>query len=212
MSRSRRSIQQTWQLLVCDAPKELLDAKAKLVALTLSTYANANGGKVHPGEARLVDDTGLSLSSVRRAVRILRDLGLLDRVVEGSRHGRRGLADEYRLTFGRAYAEALGAAPETPVRMTGVRLKPKPEHRSEGPGTPVAQAPNTGHGDPPPDQHQTNTSPKSSDFGAVASASTRRRDPGAHYLCETCGQDETTCNGMRGDRGRSCCGRCTHAA
>lgn len=72
---------------------------AKHVALNAATYADAKGCGVYPGIARTIDDTGLSSATVRRAFVYLRAVGLLVRVVEGSRVGRRGVADEYRLAI-----------------------------------------------------------------------------------------------------------------
>jgi hypothetical protein len=115
-----RSFQESWRLVVCDAPKEVLDAKAKLVALVLSTYANPDGTEVRPGEDRLVDDTGLSVRSVRRAMARLRGLGLLQQEVYGQRFGRQAIASKYRLWLPAAYLDAVEAA-GTEARVTRVR-------------------------------------------------------------------------------------------
>jgi len=85
-----------WERVIKALP---LPSSAKHVALNAATYADAKGGEVFPGNERTVADTGLSLATVKRAYRLLRDVGLLVRVVEGSRMGRRGIADEYRLAI-----------------------------------------------------------------------------------------------------------------
>lgn len=69
----------------------------KLVALTLSTYANTDGTRAHPGIHKLVNVTGLGRRTVIRALDTLRGLGLIERTFEASRAG--GKADEYRLTL-----------------------------------------------------------------------------------------------------------------
>lgn len=72
----------------------------KLVALTLSTYANGDGSHAHPGEARLAADCGIKPRSVREHLAVLRDeLGVIQRVYRGSSAGRRRAADEYQLTM-----------------------------------------------------------------------------------------------------------------
>lgn len=85
-----------WERVVKALP---LPSAVKHVALNAATYADAKGAQVFPGNERTVADTGLSLSTVKRAYRVLREVGLLERVVEGSRVGRRGVADEYRLAI-----------------------------------------------------------------------------------------------------------------
>ncbi len=85
-----------WERVIRSLP---LPPAAKHVALNAATYADAKGGSVYPGNERTVADTGLSLATVKRAHKLLRDVGLLVRVVEGSRMGRRGVADEYRLSI-----------------------------------------------------------------------------------------------------------------
>lgn len=76
-----------------------LGATVKSVAWVLADYASRDGRDVRPGVDLLMADTELSKSSVVRALKRLRDVGLIERVFEGSAQGRRALADEYRLTF-----------------------------------------------------------------------------------------------------------------
>lgn len=75
-----------------------LKSSTKLVALTLATYADRDGTNAHPGVDRLACDCSLNPDVVRRHLKILREqIGLLERTVEGSKQGRRRLADSYDL-------------------------------------------------------------------------------------------------------------------
>jgi DNA-binding transcriptional ArsR family regulator len=143
-----------WERVIRALP---LPSGAKHVALNAATYANADGSGIYPGNERTVADTGLSDSTVRRAYRLLRDVGLLDRIVEGRSRGRRGVADEYRLAIPDDVLERVvnAAGPPvtgtavltgSPVRGTGglrgTHRSQGPDHRSQGPRPPV---PGTGH-------------------------------------------------------------------
>lgn len=72
----------------------------KALALTLATYADAESGtQVHPGLMRLTDDLGQNERTIRRNLETLEEFGLIKKVTQGSRFGRRaGMASEYRLT------------------------------------------------------------------------------------------------------------------
>lgn len=63
----------------------------KMVALALATYADADGSRVYPGIARLSYECELSYTGVKKVLRQLRGLGLIEKV------GRRGDADVYQL-------------------------------------------------------------------------------------------------------------------
>lgn len=79
-----------------DSVKGMRGSMVKLVARTLATYADGNGTRVFPGIARLTVDCEINYQTAKKAVGVLRDLGLITPV----RHGtRRGHADEYRLTI-----------------------------------------------------------------------------------------------------------------
>lgn len=86
----------TWRRVV---RRCLLGSSTKLVAAVLADYASPDGTRIHPGTDRLTRVTELSDRSVRTALAKLREAGLVERLVEGSKNGRRGLADEYRLTI-----------------------------------------------------------------------------------------------------------------
>lgn len=71
----------------------------KFVALALASYANTDGSRARPGRDRLANISDRTPRSVSRALVELRDLGLIERVSEGSNYGRQARADEYRLTL-----------------------------------------------------------------------------------------------------------------
>jgi hypothetical protein len=85
-----------WERVIRALP---LPSTAKLVAYNAATYADADGAGIFPGNERTVADTGLSLATVKRSYKLLRDVGLLDRVLHASRVGRAGVADEYRMAI-----------------------------------------------------------------------------------------------------------------
>lgn len=76
-----------------------LGPTAKAVAVVLSTYSNLDGSNIFPGRLRLAAVLEKSPSTVDRALKLLRDIGLIERVSEGSYYGRRAVADRYRLTI-----------------------------------------------------------------------------------------------------------------
>jgi hypothetical protein len=77
------------------AGKTLSGATIKGVAARLASYADGNGTRVRPGVARLAVDLEMDYQTARRAVSLLRGLGLIDLVRSGGRRG----ADEFRLTL-----------------------------------------------------------------------------------------------------------------
>ena len=138
-------------------------ATVKAVALTLATYANADGTSIYPGNDRLSAVTCAADKTVRRALEWLRAGYLIERVREGSRGGRGGFADEYRLTIPSDLLtrHELLSPDESPVSVTGDKALADKEHRSPRPvppvtesGSPVTEAPNTGHCDRTPTQYQ----------------------------------------------------------
>jgi DNA-binding transcriptional ArsR family regulator len=76
-----------------------LPPAVKLVAAYASQYADNEGKHIRPGVERLALETGYSPATVKRSLKVLRDLGLLVRVRSGSSQGRRAVADEYRLVI-----------------------------------------------------------------------------------------------------------------
>lgn len=83
-----------WEHLV---RRVIMTPRVKLTALTMATYADPDGTRVRPGFDLLAAVTGQSDSTVRRSVKALRDLGLLDLVTRGGGRSGRGKATEYRL-------------------------------------------------------------------------------------------------------------------
>ena len=154
-----------------------LGASTKLVAAVLADYANPDGSRIRPGNGRLVAVTELSDKTVRNALDRLRDFGLIERVFEGSKMGRRGLADEYRLSIPADLLDRVEMLDpdEKPVdNPAGMPVDNPPNTGSHDrcsgstePGTPVTdartpvtEAKNTGNGYRPPNQapkHKTPT-------------------------------------------------------
>lgn len=160
-----------------------LSASCKQVALTVATYANADGTSAFPGNERLRLVTGLSDKSVRTNLGTLRSIGLLNRVYEGSRAmgGTRGRADEYELEIPHDLHrrihllgpdesweteecdDSCGHA-DSPVMSTGERMLAKTGHRYSVPRPPVMSSrppvmssADTGNGYRPPDHYQPST-------------------------------------------------------
>lgn len=77
----------------------------KAAALVVSSYARADGTRIHCGVARLAVDLEVSYSTARRYLAWLRDVGLIELVRAGNRQ--RNLSDEYRLILGPDVTEHL---------------------------------------------------------------------------------------------------------
>lgn len=73
-----------------------LGRTTKAVALTLATYADADGTRVFPGVARLSFDCELGYNVVQQCLSRLREFLLIELVRQGNS---RGASDEYRLTI-----------------------------------------------------------------------------------------------------------------
>lgn len=95
----------TWEKAIRAAR---LGTTATSVALVLATYANADGTSVHPGDRLVAEGLAVSLSTVERATKRLRDEGWLKKVSD--RNHRAGLANEYRLTLPNRIAPVLDDA------------------------------------------------------------------------------------------------------
>ncbi len=149
-----------WERIV---RRVIMPGPTKYVGLTLATYANADGTSIYPGNERLAAVTCQSDKTVRRALAWLRGGYLIERLREGSRGGRGGFADEYRLTLPSDLLNRhiLLDPDESPVTQTGDKAASGQEHRSHRPvppvsqsGSPVSQSPITGHTDRTPTQYQ----------------------------------------------------------
>jgi hypothetical protein len=125
----------------------LLGSTVKLVAYTLANYASKDGTSVRPGVALLVKDTELGDRTVRDALAMLRDLGLIERTFQASVTGLRDKADEYRLTFPDDLAErvAMWDPKRRKVTKAGVEVAPpKPQtrkKRTKAPASPAGGSP-----------------------------------------------------------------------
>ncbi len=149
-----------WERIV---RRVVMPPPAKSVAFALATYGNQDGTSIYPGNERLAAVTCQSDKTVRRALSWLRAGYLIERVREGSRGGRGGFADEYRLTIPSDLLtrHTLLSPDESPVPPTGDNAPATTEHRSHRPvapvtqsGSPVTQSPNTGPSDRTPTQYQ----------------------------------------------------------
>lgn len=101
-------------------------ASVPLVALALATYADSDGTSVRPSQETLAAGLGVSRSTVTRAIRRLRDEGLLRLVREAGP----GLAAEYELTVPCAPVHIFGApvhGGSAPVHVFGA---PVPQHQT----------------------------------------------------------------------------------
>jgi len=85
----------TWRSAVVTSD---LTSTQRHVALTLSLYMNERGGSAFPGATRLSEDCGLHVSTVRRALSDLADLGWLQLVSRGGKRGESRKANEYVAT------------------------------------------------------------------------------------------------------------------
>lgn len=72
----------------------------KATGFAAASFADyRTGASIRPGIPLLQKVTGLSDRPVREALRAMREWGLIWRYLEGSKAGRNGNEDEYRLTF-----------------------------------------------------------------------------------------------------------------
>lgn len=85
-----------WERVICRCR---LGPTVQHIALLLAVHADGSGARVRPGTKRLAAFTGYDVKTIQRAIVRLRNLGLIERVFEASRSGRKGMADEYRLTI-----------------------------------------------------------------------------------------------------------------
>jgi hypothetical protein len=117
----------------------------KMLGLVMATYANSDGTRVRPGQKRLANVMGTSISTVERGQRALEALGFIEMTYKGHSAGRGksgGYASEYRLTVP---ADLLERIP---------MLDPDENHPSSTPGESGNDpAPMTGEYPPDPSRH-----------------------------------------------------------
>lgn len=120
-------------------------AQVKNVGWACAYFADyGDGSNVRPGTETLAAVcSGASDATVKKALAQIREWGLLWRYIEGRKQGRRGIADEYRLTIPDdilARVPMLGPdyrAPQDQVSLQHVLS----EHVLSGSGTGIARTP-----------------------------------------------------------------------
>lgn len=89
-----------WERLIRRAI--LKPPSVKLLGLVMATYASRDGTQVRPGQKRLANVMGTSVSTVERGQRALEAYGFIEMTYKGHSAGRGrsgGYASEYRLTI-----------------------------------------------------------------------------------------------------------------
>lgn len=101
-----------WERIVLRT--QLKPVALKALALVLATYADAeSGGQIHPGVLRLTDNLGQDERTIRRNLEQLERVGLILKLTQGSRYGRRaGMASTYQLTVPSDLFAAYDAEPD----------------------------------------------------------------------------------------------------
>lgn len=115
-------------------------ATIKLIALTMASYADADGTRIFPGVARIAVDAEVTHQTAKRALAALRTLGLLDLVKAGARPGH---ADEYRLAIPTDLLDRVDVWSPAAHRLEVERLRGNTRGRYRPKGT----------GEPDPDPH-----------------------------------------------------------
>jgi len=93
-----------------------LGTTTKAVALMLASYADGDGGNIHPGVDRLAAELECHERTVRRHLSRLAELGLIEKTFSGSSAGRRRLADCWALTVPTDAATRIGLTPHPALR------------------------------------------------------------------------------------------------
>lgn len=87
-----------WERIVRRIPiSKAFTVRLKLLAATLAQYADPNGSRIRPGVERLANVTGVAEVSVKRQLKVLREMGLIEQVARGG--GPSKQAATYRLTI-----------------------------------------------------------------------------------------------------------------
>lgn len=102
-----------------------LTTTAKLVGAAMFDYSDEHGRNVFPSKAKLATDTGLSKSTVHRAIQSLRDAGWIRLVAEGGFSDQYNRPNEWRLTYPEhmSYTPKPGGCPYVDVNRPGMPLK-----------------------------------------------------------------------------------------
>jgi hypothetical protein len=112
----------TWRSAVA-SKESMLTPTQRHVALTLSLHMSERGDSCFPSMARLTDETGLGLSTVREAMRRLHSLGWLHREVSHTRGRTNRYTALVPITYRQERAVSVTAETELPYRRD---LAPKP--------------------------------------------------------------------------------------
>jgi DNA-binding MarR family transcriptional regulator len=88
-----------------------LGTPTKAVALMLASYADRDGGNIHPGVDRLAANLECHERTVRRHLTRLAERGLIEKTFSGSSAGRRRRADCWALTLPADPATRIGLTP-----------------------------------------------------------------------------------------------------
>ena len=110
-----------------------LTAAQKVVLLALADHANDEGRHIYPGVARLTKKTSCGERTVRRALKSLRDAGVIKMVREATHHSPR----EYRIDV-----PEMQARQDTPARAAPHDLPESPPGVPESPNRTARAAPN----------------------------------------------------------------------
>lgn len=119
-----------------------LSAPGRAVLVALAHCRNDKTGTCFPGQQKLVEMTGLSEKTVRRALATLEESDLIARTVRFA--GRYRNSDSYELLFDNHRSE------RPPVTVTTGQS----DHRSDSPSPPVTVSLTTGHSDHPIEEEQ----------------------------------------------------------
>ena len=162
----------TWRSAIAEST---LPSTTRHVAVALSLYMSERGDSAHPGPARLAQDTGLHLSTVKEKLADLERLGWVRCISRGGRRGEQRRANEYVATFPEPplFDPQPVAHGDPSPSTTGRRECGDP---SPSPRQPVA------HGDPISSMNSPETSPTraiDTDFDAWWADYPRHRDRGA---------------------------------
>jgi DNA-binding transcriptional ArsR family regulator len=96
------------------------EATVKAVGGWLADYANPDGTSIHPGEYRLMVELDLSRGAVQRAMRVLREAGLMEVTSRGGRKAHK--ADTYRLILAADLLDRIEVRSPDQVRAEAARL------------------------------------------------------------------------------------------
>jgi hypothetical protein len=134
------------------------------VAMIACTYSNPDGTRIRPSEERLARVCRRNVTTIRKCLKRLRDVGLFRRVFEGSSAGRRRLADEYRLEIPEDLAERVAMLdPDEGDLVVPEGVEPPPvkaprAKKDEPTDEPTPGSPGAAPADPPVDNPDSDAS------------------------------------------------------